>query len=92
MKRNLLAGLMALIVLGSVVMFSGCVEEETPAVVTPTETPPPKTTTPISTPTTTSSPPITLISTPETSFEPKFVPGDIITLNPAREDAAHIWL
>jgi len=90
MKGNVLAGLMALIVLVSVVMFSGCVEEETPAEATPTETPTPKTTTPISTPTTASSPPITLTPTPETSFEPKFVPGDIITLSPAREDAAHI--
>ncbi|HDM78650.1 MAG TPA: DUF4352 domain-containing protein [Deltaproteobacteria bacterium] len=41
MKRNLLAGLMALIVLVSVVMFSGCVEEEVstrPAATTPSVT------------------------------------------------------
>ena len=63
MRRNGLTGLMALILLLSVVMFSGCVEEEA-LESTPTATPTP-THTPVVTPTPSSTSPTVKITLPE---------------------------
>jgi len=71
----------------AVVLFAGCVEEETPTT-TPTPVPtaiPTPTSTPIATPT----PEQTLIPTPTPLPEPKYVAGDIIAEEPTNKDC--LW-
>ena len=85
MQKKAITGLIAIVAIIAAVIFTGCIEEKSPAPVstpTPTATPPPKTT-PTPTPTATPSPTVT--PTPTPTLLPTLTPTPTLTVAPTKE-------